>query len=81
MSHTYEIIQESRGYVLYRRDDGKFTVVEKRNGQVFNAMPGDAPKGGGNWMARATPYGIDYVSHGYSESYARRIFRELTTSA
>lgn len=78
MAHTYELIAEKSGYAMYRRDDTKFVVVEKRNGLVFNAMPGDAPKGGGSWVARATPFGIGYVANGYSESYARRVFRELT---
>ena len=69
-----------RGYALLARDDGRWTVIEydRPGGQVYSAMPGDMPTGGGRWMSRMSPSGVAYVSHGYSASYARAVYRRLT---
>lgn len=77
---SYALIVQKDGYALVRRADGKYTVVgiDHKNYQVYAAMPGDKPKGGGTWYAGLCNSGIEYVSNGYSETYARRIFRKLT---
>lgn len=72
--YDYEIKLECGPYQLLRRSDGKWTVVSVRAGQVHDEMPGDAPTGGGEWFAAATPTGITYVASGYSESWAREVF-------
>ena len=76
---TWEWVKRAHGIALLRRkEDGKMTVVahSANNSQVYSYMPGDKPKGGGQWMAHANNEGIDYVANGYSPSYARRVFRE-----
>ena len=82
-THSYDLIEESHGYRLYRRDDGRYTVVRRdaAHHSVLDAMPGDRPADGGSWTSSATDAGIDYVSSGYSQSYARRIYRALVTDA
>lgn len=76
---SYTLIEQTCGYLLLRRDGTeRCTVVQQYgDGQVVDAMPGDAPTGGGRWVARRTNAGIAYVSSLYSRSYARRIFRKL----
>ncbi len=82
--YAYDLVAEHGSIQLLRRSDGKFAVIEfnPRANQVYSIMPGDMPKhdDGARWCANATDAGIDYVSRGYSESYARRVFRKLTTS-
>ena len=79
--YTYDLIDESHGYEMHRRSDGKFSVVFTRDGQVFSAMPGDMPQDGGQWVARDCDSGISYVAGGYSRSYARRKFHEFVAEA
>jgi len=73
----WQTIEERNGYRLLRGERG-YTVVGYKNGTVYSAMPGDTPDSG-EWMARATDVGIDYVTrgHAYSRSWARRVFRRL----
>ncbi len=80
---SYTLIEQTCGYLLLQRDGTeRCTVVELYgDGQVVNAMPGDAPSGGGRWVARRTDAGIAYVSGLYSRSYARRVFRTLVAEA
>lgn len=75
----YEIVAEQRPFCLLRRADGRGTVIQidRERGQVYNAMPGDAPRGGGSWYARISQAGVDYVASFYSWRYARRMFRQL----
>lgn len=88
-SHThlrqyhYDVVEARRGHLLLRRSDGRWTVVRasREKGQVYSAMPGDLPIGGGVWYARWTDAGITYVANGYSEGYARRVFRRLVADA
>ena len=79
MAHSYELVREYRGLQMYERDDGKFCVVSysRTHGQFYSFMPGDCPPGGGQWYARATDAGLDYVACGYSRGYAARKFREF----
>ena len=79
MNHNYELMKENNGIRLFKRDDGKFTVVdysEKRH-QYYSIMPGDKPPGGGQWCAGNSFAGIDYVAGGYSKSYAYKMFNLL----
>jgi len=76
---TYETIRTAGTYHLLQRDDGKRTVVEIANHQVFDMMPGDAPLSGGRYFARATDAGINSVASWYSRSYANRIFRSIAS--
>ena len=83
--HEIQVLDETDHYLLLKRTrtdsvpeaDG-FTVVsvDFDKGQVYNAMPGDAPTDGGSWFAGLTYKGICYVAGWYSRSYARRIFRK-----
>ena len=77
--HTFDVVDEQQGYQLLRRDDGRWTVVsiDRARNQVYSAMPGDHPAGGGYWYARICDAGRDYVARGYIESYARRVYRGL----
>jgi len=77
---TFKLIQEKHGHRLYLRNDGKFTVVrvDIKQGQVYSAIPGDYPQGSGTYYGRINDFGIAYVAGGYSESYARKIFNQLT---
>lgn len=86
--HTYTTIAESAGHRLMRREDGKFVVVgvHRTDGgrgfrKVTSVMPGDMPKGGGTWQGNDNDAGIAYVTTGYSESYARRMYRQFVSDA
>lgn len=82
MTSTTYTIREEAGYRLVGRyEDDRRTVVRVGKGQVCDAMPGDAPRGGGSWSARDTHAGIDYVAHWYSRSYAGRVYRALVREA
>ena len=86
MAHSYDRIATESGICLDRRDDGRFVVyaVDDRAHQVYSLMPGDqpaSPNGTGRWFARATSAGIDYVTSGYSQSYARRMYRRFVAEA
>lgn len=79
---TYTTIDQHDGARLRLvRCDGtsRCTVVRFNPGahQVYDAMPGDAPDGGGSWCARDTDAGIGYVATTYSRNYARRIYSRL----
>lgn len=78
----WERVKSAGGYWLLRSEEG-WTVVRYSgfHGSVYSAMPGDMPRGGGEWMADATDGGINYVAAPYSESHARRHFRRLTEEA
>jgi hypothetical protein len=79
MDYTYKTIKQSEtGLVLAKRNDGKYVVYEysAKKAQVYSVVPGDMPKGSGLWFAHNTNEGISYVTNGYSESYARKIFHE-----
>jgi len=81
MIGEYSIVREDGGFVLLARDqDDKRTVVaiDHNKGQVYDVMPGDAPRDGGSWCARICTSGVDYVASFYSRSYANRIFQSLT---
>ncbi len=82
-THTYRTVKKQGGYVLARRDDGKFVVYQhdEERHQVYSAMPGDMPPGSGRWYANATNGGIAYVTNGYSQSYATRKYREFVSEA
>ena len=81
---TYTTISETDGLPCVRlvRADGtdRYTVilVDYDRGQLYAAMPGDRPTGGGQWCARISDRGISYVASLYSESYARRIFKQMS---
>ncbi len=77
--YTYETVHSDGRFCLLRRSDGRWTVVALSSDghQVYDAMPGDKPPGGGKWAAPCTSGGIGYVSNGYSESYARQVYRRL----
>ncbi len=79
MAHTYKTLREKNGIHLLRRDDGKFAVVgySEQNHQYYSVMPGDNPQSG-HWFGSNSFEGIDYVSNGYSESYAHRMFNQLS---
>ena len=84
MIGTYEIVEERSGVALLRRDDGQGTVVriDRKQGQVYDGMPGDAPpESTGSWFGAITQAGIDYVASWYSWAYARRIFRQYQREA
>ena len=67
------------GYVLVKNQKGRGTVVYYNgNGQLNDAIPGDAPTGGGSWFAGVSDSGLRYVAGFYSWGYARKIFRRLT---
>ena len=84
-NHEIQVLDETDRYMLLKRSrddnvpeaDG-FTVVgvDFDKGQVYDAMPGDAPTDGGSWFGGITYQGICYVAGWYSRSYARRIFRK-----
>ena len=78
----YLILRETNGVALLWRPDGKRTVVsvDYKRGQVYDLMPGDAPRDGGSWCARMTTRGVDYVAGWYSRSYANRVYRSLTVA-
>ena len=69
--------KEEAGYGLWRTDEGwTVTGIDRQNRQVSSVIPGDMPQGGGGWVANISDAGVSYVSRPYSESYAKRIFRE-----
>ena len=75
---------EKSGYRLLWKGVGKGargTVVRVYKNHIFDAMPGDAPSGGGSWSALDTEFGVEYVANWYSLSYARRVFRSLVLEA
>ena len=77
--HRYALVEEKNGLALLRRDDDRYTVVrvDRDRRQVRDAMPSDAPKGGGVWFAPYTDKGIAYVTSTYSKGYARRVYNRL----
>jgi len=79
---NYTIVEEMRGYALLQSSDNRrnWTVVniDWYRGQVYSAMPGDIPTDGGRWFARIGPAGVAHVSSWYSESWAKKIFSQLT---
>jgi len=79
----YTIVDTDDHYYLLKNDDrGEYTVVRKSgSGMEANArsvMPGDQPKGGGEWTASWSRKGVDYVASWYSYSWAREIFNRKT---
>jgi hypothetical protein len=80
MNYTYDLVKDKNGYKLYKRNDGKFVVIQfsPEKHQVYSAMPGDQPPGSGMWYAGNTSAGISYVSNGYSKSYAQKMFNRLS---
>jgi len=81
-----EIIREEQGYALLRRSTRKraqFTVVgiNRKQGQVYSAMPSDRPQGGGQWFGGLSDKGVDYVAHWYSRSWANHMFTRLSREA
>jgi len=80
---SYQIVDEQHGFMLLRTQDNRGTVIriDRTKFQVYDAMPGDAPKEGGAWCSSLSEKGIKYVSSLYSWTYARRIFRASVQSA
>ena len=69
--------------LIYSSAINKWTVViySMENGKVISAMPADHPSsenGTARWIANSTDAGVNYVAGWYSESYARKKFREFT---
>jgi hypothetical protein len=78
----YTVVRHEDSTALLQRPDGKRTVVswsgcDHDGHQITDAMPGDAPWGGGQWQARFTDGGVDYVASWYSRSYANRTYRRI----
>ncbi len=81
MVRAWMIVKEQDGVALWRCPQGwTCTRINRDRGQVYDAMPGDAPDAG-SWCARICAAGVDYVSRPYSRSHARRIFREYVRAA
>lgn len=75
----YKIVDKKNTYhLLKNREREKYTVVRKvgegMGADVRSVMPGDMPKGGGEWTARWGRKGVDYVASWYSYRWAREIF-------
>ena len=82
----YKIVDTENGYYLLKnKERDAFTVVRKAGdgleAEARDAMPGDAPKGGGEWTASWSRKGVDYVASWYSYSWAREVFNRRTRSA
>lgn len=80
---NYYVVRETPHMALLERDDGKRTVVDVDwdAGQVYSAMPGDMPSGGGIWYGALTTNGVDYVAGWYSRSYAGRVWNSKARPA
>lgn len=80
----YHVVDSEGPYYLLRHPKGdRYTVVrkdEKGNGppDARSVMPGDMPRGGGEWTANWSRSGVDYVASWYSYSWARKVFNRET---
>ena len=74
----WTIEKEEYGYALWQCDEGwTVTAIDRTRNQVASVIHGDLPDGGGLWVGGISDAGVSYVSRPYSESYARKIYREL----
>jgi hypothetical protein len=83
--HEWVIMKHDGTYALWRclfhddsgREHYTVTMVDFDRGQVYSALPGDKPHGGGRWVARMTSAGVSYVASARSKAYAMRHYRRL----
>ena len=78
----HERIDTCNGFALYHdteRHTFRVVSVDHCMGKAYSVMPSDGPRDGGQWFAPLTDEGLRYVARGYSRSYARRMFRKLST--
>lgn len=78
---AWDIYRESKGIAVWVDDTGeryRVTGVDRQRGQVTSVLDRDCPSDGGQWCARLTDRGIEYVtSRSLARSTAMRHFRRI----